>query len=80
MAQRKKKLQYSKIVTSIVLSIITITWLIGLIRYWSSIEYFNYILDYTQAMALGVLPYFCLSAVDRIVYWQEAKNKGGKER
>lgn len=77
MAKSKKKtIQFSKVVTGIILLIITITWAVGLIRYWNHIELFNYLLDYTQAMSLGVLPYFILSATDRLVYISE--NKGGK--
>ena len=67
------KMQFSKKITIIILSIITITWLMGLCLYWDELDYFNYMLDYVQNMALGVLPYFCLSATDRLVYMQQLK-------
>lgn len=75
----KKKIQFSKIVTAFILIIITITWLIGLVVYWKELDYFNYLLDYTQSIALGVMPYFVLSAADRLVYIQEIKNKKQEE-
>ena len=73
-----KKIQFSKLITLIILFLITVTWVLGLIIYWDELDYFNYILDYTQAMALGVLPYFCLSATDRLVYMQQVR-QGGTE-
>ena len=77
--KRKKKIQFSKVITVFILVLISITWLIGLVTYWDELDHFNYLLDYTQSMALGVIPYFCLSATDRMVYWQEAKNQGGQK-
>ena len=76
---KNKKYQFSKIITAFLLTIITITWLIGLVVYWKELDYFNYILDYTQSVALGVMPYFVLSATDRLVYIQEMKNKKQEE-
>ena len=74
----RKKYQFSKIITAFILTIITVTWLIGWFLYWNHIEYFNNILNYVQACALGVMPYFCLSATDRIVYAVQAKQKGNE--
>lgn len=76
-ARKKKKIQYSKIITTMILVIATITWLVGLVLYWDHIDLFNYLLDYVQSLSVAVLPYFCLSATDRLVYMQEAKSKGG---
>lgn len=70
---KTKKIQFSKVITLFILSMITISWLIGLFIYWDELDYYNYILEYTQNMAIGVLPYFCLSAADRLVYFQQAK-------
>lgn len=75
----KKKMQYSKVVTSLILLIITVTWIIGLFVYKDSVEYFESILNYVQACSLGVMPYFCLSAVDRIQYMVQAKYKSKGE-
>lgn len=72
---KKTKLQYSKIITTIILVVATITWIVGLILYWDQVALFNYLLDYVQSLSIAVLPYFCLSATDRLVYWQEAKMK-----
>ena len=76
---RKKKYQFSKVITAFILLIITLTWLVGLIVYWNELDHFNYLLEYTQSIALGVMPYFVLSATDRLVYYQEAKNKRREE-
>lgn len=70
---KTKKIQFSKVITLFILSMITISWLIGLFIYWDELDYYNYILEYTQNMAIGVLPYFCLSAADRLVYFQQVK-------
>lgn len=70
---KTKKIQFSKVITLFILSMITISWLIGLFIYLDELDYYNYILEYTQNMAIGVLPYFCLSAADRLVYFQQAK-------
>lgn len=69
----KKKLQFSKIITLCILLMISISWCVGLFIYWDELDHFNYLLDFTQSMAVGVLPYFCLSAADRIVYAQQVK-------
>ena len=74
-----KKMQFSKKITILILSIITITWVLGLFLYWDELDHFNYMLDYVQNMALGVLPYFCLSATDRIVYMQQIKHQKGEQ-
>lgn len=75
----KQKFQYSKIITTFILLIITITWAVGLYKYWNEVDLFNYLLDYTREMALGALPYFCLAMTDRVQYamqyWAEIKNK-----
>lgn len=79
MKKKKRKYQFSKVITAFILLIITFTWLIGLVVYWNELDHFNYLLDYTQSIALGVMPYFVLSATDRFVYIQEMKNKGQGE-
>lgn len=75
----KKKFQFSKVITVFILAIITVTWLIGLFLYFDHIEYFNYLLDYVQACALGVMPYFCLSMMDRVQYIMQAKFQSERE-
>lgn len=76
--KKSRKLQYSKVITSIILAIIVITWLYGIYVYRESIDYFYNILQFVQAMALGVMPYFCLSAVDRIQYMIQTKYRKGE--
>lgn len=73
--EKKQKLQFSKVVTFVILAIITITWGIGLFLYWDNVDLFNYLLDYVSSVGLGVMPYFCLSAMDRINYIMQAKYK-----
>lgn len=70
----KRKIQFSKIITLFILLMITVSWCVGLFVYWDELDHFNYLLDYTQSMAVGVLPYFCLSAADRFVYAQQARH------
>ena len=71
--KKKIKIQFSKIITVFILLIITVTWAIGLYHYWNDINLYNYILDYVTNISLGVLPYFCLSAMDRVNYIMQAK-------
>lgn len=72
----KKKLQFSKIITLLLLLVITISWLRGLILFWDELDYYHYVLDYTQTMFSAIVPYCALSATDRLVYMQQAKYRG----
>lgn len=70
---KTKKIQFSKMITVFILTIITISWLRGFILYWDEVDHFNYILDFVQSIFLGILPYCLVSATDRLVYFQQAK-------
>lgn len=63
-----KALQFSKIITLVLIAMNFITWLLGLIFFWKELDYFNYMLEFTKSLSEIVLPYFCLSAADRMVY------------
>ena len=67
------KIQFSKLITAVILTIITATWAIGLYKYWNEVNLYSYLMDYVSTVSLGVLPYFCLSAVDRFNYAMQAK-------
>ena len=73
----KKKWQMSKILTVIILLLIIIAYGRGLVIYWDSIDYYHYFLEFIRDISLGVLPYFCLSMVDRINYMVQAKYQKG---
>lgn len=67
----KKLIQFSKIITLTLIVMNVITWVMGMKLYWSELDHFNYMLDFTRSLAEVVLPYFCLSAADRMVYISE---------
>lgn len=76
--KNKKKMQFSKKITIYLILVITITWALGIYVYWDKEEFFNYLLEYVQGIFIAILPYTMISTADRLVYWQEAKNKGEK--
>lgn len=82
----KKTLQFSKIITVILILMNIVTWSLGLVFFWEELDYFNYMLEFTKSLSEVVLPYFCLSAADRMVYiaqyveqYFENKNKSENE-
>lgn len=82
----KKTLQFSKIITIVLILMNISTWALGLVLYFDELDYFNYMLEFTKSLSEVVLPYFCLSAADRVVYiaqyvekYYENKNKLRKE-
>lgn len=64
----KKTLQFSKIITIVLIFMNILTWALGLVLYFDELDYFNYMLEFTKSLSEVVLPYFCLSAADRAVY------------
>ena len=72
-----KKIQTSKLITCFLLSIWTITWVYGLIQTEKDINMLPSLYEYVQGCLIAVLPYFFLSATDRMVYIAQAKY-GGK--
>ena len=64
----KKTLQFSKIITLVLILMNICTWVLGLVLYFNELDYFNYMLDFTRSLSEVILPYFCLSAADRMVY------------
>jgi hypothetical protein len=81
MTIKGKKIQFSKLITAFILVLITIAWIRALILFWDEKDYFNILLDYTQAMFLAIAPYCMLSMTDRLVYMKQAENQneGGAE-
>ena len=75
---KKKKIQFSKLITLFILAVITISWLRGLVLFWDELDYFHYVLDYTQTMFSAIAPYCLLSATDRFVYAQQARYGGNQ--
>ena len=80
----KKVLQFSKVITVVLILMNIVTWGLGLWLYFDELDYFNYMLEFTKSLSEVVLPYFCLSATDRMVYIaqyveQYFKNKNKSE-
>lgn len=78
----KKTLQFSKIITIVLIFMNILTWVLGLVLYFNELDYYSYMLEFTKSLSEVVLPYFCLSAADRMVYiaqyvetYYENKNK-----
>lgn len=67
----KKVMQFSKIITLVLIVMNIVTWGVGMYLYWNELDHFSYMLDFTKSLAEVVLPYFCLSAADRMVYISE---------
>lgn len=61
----KKALQFSKVVTFILLVMSVTTWLFGFVKFWLNEVTFVELADYTKDTALNMMPYFCLAASDR---------------
>lgn len=64
----KKIFQFSKIITLVLIVMNIVTWIRGMKLYWNELDHFNYMLEFTKSLSEVVLPYFCLSMTDRMVY------------
>lgn len=71
--------QVSKLVTFVLLLIDISTWLIIVIQTWGQLEYLNLLSEFTLGMVRDIIPYFSLTAIERISNWDIIKSikKGG---
>lgn len=77
MANKKqsKKVQFSKIITLVLLVMNFLTWLVILIRTWGEIEYLHLLPDFLTTTTTSILPYCTIAVADRIQYALQSKGK-----
>lgn len=76
--KNKKKIQTSKLITVFLLFIWTVTWFFGLLQTNKDVSLLPALYSFVQGCLVATLPYFFLSATDRMVYFAKAKYGGNK--